>query len=104
MLLAAIDFLGSIALADDALADDGPDGATVTLAGPARSDPAGHLLDGRDTDSTGCRSLRQAINTLQRILRELGDEPLLNAVQQAARSSDHQFVWDGLDRLEEARS
>ncbi len=47
-------------------------------------------------------NVRQAIGTLQRIIEELDDEPLLAAVRQAARSSEHQFAWHGLDRLEDA--
>jgi predicted nuclease with TOPRIM domain len=47
-------------------------------------------------------SVRQALGTLQRIIEELDDQPLLAAVRQAARASEHQFAWNGLDRLEEA--
>jgi hypothetical protein len=47
-------------------------------------------------------NVRQALSTLQRVIEELNDEPLLAAVREAARSGEHQFAWHGLDRLEDA--
>lgn len=50
-------------------------------------------LDPQDSAS------RQALGTIQAILGKLGDEPLLEAVRQSQKQSEHQFSWLGVDRL-----
>ena len=44
-------------------------------------------------------SARQALGTIQAILGKLGDEPLLDAVRESQKQSEHQFAWLGVDRL-----
>jgi predicted nucleic acid-binding Zn-ribbon protein len=43
---------------------------------------------------------RQALGTVQRILDQLGDEALSKAVGECLRRSEHQFSWQGVDRME----
>ncbi len=45
-------------------------------------------------------TVRQALSTVQNTLEQLGDEQLLDAVRQSLRNTEHQFVWQGVDRLE----
>lgn len=46
-------------------------------------------------------AVRDALSTMQSILEQLGDEQLLEAVRGAMKNTDHQFVWQGVDRLEQ---
>lgn len=44
--------------------------------------------------------VRRSLDEVKKVLNELGDEKLQKAVEEAAKGGDHQFVWHGVDRLE----
>jgi len=44
------------------------------------------------------REVTDALANLQDVVRELDDEPLLQAIQQASRRAEHQFLWQGVQR------
>ena len=46
--------------------------------------------------------VRSALSTLQSVIGKLGDEKLANAVREASKASEHQFVWHGVDRMDES--
>ena len=44
--------------------------------------------------------VRRSLDEVKKVLSDLGDDKLQKAVEEAAKGGDHQFVWHGVDRLE----
>ncbi len=46
--------------------------------------------------------VKSALGTMQKLVEQMGDERLLQALREASKQSEHHFVWHGVDRTEES--
>ncbi len=46
--------------------------------------------------------VRGALGTMQKLVEQMGDAKLLQALRDASKQSEHQFVWHGVDRTDES--